>query len=664
MLRNPYLNRVAIKDPGHFYGRTREISKIFSRIGASRPQSISVVGDRRIGKSSLLYYINHPEVRARFLDPPASFAFAFIDLQQKRRLTLKEFFKELFALVALETSDKSVTTLEPSFDSVRALLERFRSEGRKLIVLFDEFEAVTTNRAFDLEFYSFLRSIANNYDVAYVTTSARDLQDLCRTQLIADSPFFNIFTNVFLRAFPRTTAQELISRPSAESGLPLEGYSRRILDIAGHFPYFLQIACSTYFDYLSENDGSLNRDEVESAFLDEAKGQFRFIWDHLGDRERRCVRDIMENGRVQKELEHIYEDLKRAGYFIEDDRGPRIFSTLFASVISRPRIITTELRDTDRAAMAIQEARSEKFGKPPLIEPEGYIGRFTIVRSLGAGGMGEIFEALDTELKRTVAIKVLASKYVEDGAMKRRFLREAQMASKLNHANIATIYEIGEAAGNPYIVMEYVAGETLSERLTTGIIEISVIIDIAIQALEALSEAHDRGVVHRDIKSSNIMITDRGKVKVLDFGLAKPVNPLGSSGKRSSASARKKSSGSGKIKSEQLTEPGILLGTVSYMSPEQATGLGTLTHLSDLFSFGVVAYEMVTGRLPFDGDSYFQTIEMINKRPPQPVKKLRSDAPDELVKVIERLLQKAPADRYQTAAEVVCDLSQLPREPA
>src|SRR4029079_12947047 len=186
MKRNPYLNRVAIKDPAQFFGRAREVSKIFSRLAASRPQSISVVGERRIGKSSLLCYINHPQVRARFLDNPQSYTFAFIDLQQKRRLTLTEFFKELIALLAKETNDEAMLKLEPAFDSIRALLEDFRRHGRKLVVLFDEFDAITTNRAFDLEFYSFLRSIANNYDVAYVTSSARDLQELCHTQLIAD----------------------------------------------------------------------------------------------------------------------------------------------------------------------------------------------------------------------------------------------------------------------------------------------------------------------------------------------------------------------------------------------------------------------------------------------------------------------------------------------
>jgi serine/threonine-protein kinase len=601
-----------------------------------------VVGERRIGKSSLLHFINNPEIRARHLDQYQSYVFVFIDLQQKRRLTLTEFFKEFFALVATETGDEKITGFEPTFDSVRAMLEQFRRQGRKLIVLFDEFDAITTNRAFDLEFYSFLRSIANNYDVAYVTSSARDLQELCHTQLIADSPFFNIFTNVFLRAFTRKEAMDLITRPSAEEGVPLEGYARRIMETGGHFPYFLQIACSAYFDHLLENDRKLNREEVESTFLDEAKGQFRFIWDHMGDGQRRVIRNFIEDGKVEKEDEHIYEDLKRAGYFIEDDRGPRVFSTLFSSVISRPRRVTTEMRETDRAVLAVHDGKTEKILSLPLIEPDGHIGRFNIRRSLGAGGMGEIFEAYDTELHRTVAIKVLAAKYVEDETMKQRFSREARMASQLNHPNIAVIFEIGEAAGNPYIVMEYVSGITLADRLADGLLDLDSVIEIGRQVADALSEAHERGVIHRDIKTSNIMINDRGKVKVLDFGLAKPMPVL------TRAASKTK-----------LTESGVLLGTVNYMSPEQATGRGQVTHLSDIFSLGVVLYEITAGRLPFEGDTYFQIIEAISKRAPSPVKKHRKNIPDALVAVIERALKKSPTERYQSAIEIVNDLAQV-----
>src|SRR4030095_16504516 len=253
--------------------------------------------------------------------------------------------------------------------------------------------------------------------------------------------------------------------------------------------------------------------------------------------------------------------------------------------------------------------------------------------------MGETFESYDTDLQRTVAIKVLASKHIEDESMKQRFLREARMASQLNHPNIATIYEIGEAAGNPYIVMEYVEGQTLADRIDGGPLLFGEIIDIGVQSAEALAEAHESGVVHRDIKSSNIMITPRGKVKLLDFGLAKPLPVLN----RPASKLR-------------LTESGVLLGTVSYMSPEQATGRGDVTHRSDIFSLGVFFYEMTTGRLPFEGETYFQTIEALKKRTPPPIKKHRRAAPDSLTVIIQQMLRKDPADRYQSAAEICRDL--------
>jgi serine/threonine-protein kinase len=262
--------------------------------------------------------------------------------------------------------------------------------------------------------------------------------------------------------------------------------------------------------------------------------------------------------------------------------------------------------------------------------------------------MGDIFQAYDTELRRTVAIKVLASKYVEDGPMKRRFLREARMASQLNHPNIATIYEIGEAAGNPYIVMEYVEGETLASRISKGPLPVEFIIEAGQQTAEALAEAHDCHVVHRDIKSANIMITGRGRVKVLDFGLAKPLRLF-----EPSAGTAADPSG------ENLTESGILLGTINYMSPEQASGREEVTHQSDLFSLGVVLYEATTGRLPFDGDTYFQTIDALTRLDPPSILNHREDAPAELVAIIERLLKKTPAHRYESATDVARGLAAI-----
>src|SRR5205085_1514926 len=318
-------------------------------------------------------------------------------------------------------------------------------------------------------------------------------------------------------------------------------------------PYCVRMACVGDVDYLEENVARLDRQEVEAAVLDEARGQSLLICDHMSDSYRRSIREFAEHEQVGKEQAQAYEDLRRAGYFIEEERGPRLFSTLFETIISRPRVITTELKETDRAALAVHDGKTEKVIAPPLLEADGHIGRFDIRSSLGAGGMGEIFEGYDTDLQRPVAMKVLAARHIEDETMKQRFLRDARMASQLNHPNIATIYEIGEAAGSPYIVMEYVAGETLAARIERGPLDdFHEIIDVGAQAAEALAEAHEHGVVHRDIKASNLMITPRGKGKGLDFGLAKPLPLINRA-----------------ISKTRLTESGVLLGTVNYMSPEQ-----------------------------------------------------------------------------------------------
>ncbi|HQR38610.1 MAG TPA: protein kinase [Blastocatellia bacterium] len=654
MYLNPYLNRVAIKDPRQFFGRRREISKIFSRIGASRPQSISVVGERRIGKSSLLNQIFHPDVRADFLDASVKFVFLFIDLQQRRHIAPEELFQDILTQLAETLDDSAVEGIAPTFDGIRKSLGRLRQSGIHLVILFDEFDAVTTNKRFDLDFYSFLRAIANNYNVAYVTSSNRDLQELCHTEMIADSPFFNIFTNVYLRAFVPAETRQLISEPSATAGVPLEPYYRDIVDIAGHFPFFVQIACASYFDALVEGAGAENRlrPAAEELFIDEARGHFRFIWDHFDDDHRDVIRTLVTGGEIDSQKSHVFEDLKRAGHIIEGTRGPRVFSSLFVDAISRTRPRagrsdadvppTDKFTPGDAPALLAAVASSSGGGDlARILSDQGRIGRFVIREKLGGGGMGDVYSAYDTDLTRMVAVKVLGRKFASDVLSKRRFLREAQMASILNHPNIATIYEIGETSGVPYIVMEYVEGDTLSDRLAAdGPFPIGEIVAIGSQIASALDEAHDKGVVHRDIKSSNIILTTRGSVKILDFGLAKP-SPLGEKMKQQVS---------------DITEPGVLIGTITYMSPEQASGNGEVTQLSDIFSLGVVLYEMTTGKLPFDDETYFKIISRITSDEPTPVAELRPDVPARLVAVINRAMAKCAEDRYPTAKALERDL--------
>jgi TolB-like protein/tRNA A-37 threonylcarbamoyl transferase component Bud32/Tfp pilus assembly protein PilF len=264
------------------------------------------------------------------------------------------------------------------------------------------------------------------------------------------------------------------------------------------------------------------------------------------------------------------------------------------------------------------------------------ISHYRILEKLGQGGMGVVYKAEDTTLKRVVALKFLPSELTRDADAKARFNREAQAAAALNHPNICTIYEVGEHDGQSFIAMELVEGQSLKDRIDRGPLPIDDAISLAIQTGEGLGEAHEKGIVHRDIKPGNIMLAARGQAKILDFGLAR----LGAHTK--------------------LTKADTTLGTVAYMSPEQASGRD-VDRRTDIWSLGVVLYEMITGLLPFKGEYEQALIYQIMNDAPEPITSLRTGVPMELERIATKCLEKKLDERYQTAADLVADLRRLQR---
>src|SRR6266498_1207970 len=279
------------------------------------------------------------------------------------------------------------------------------------------------------------------------------------------------------------------------------------------------------------------------------------------------------------------------------------------------------------------------------LSPGSRLGPYEIVAALGAGGMGEVYRARDARLGREVAVKVLPADLSTDQDRVRRFEQEARSASALDHPNIITIYDIGSADSTLYIAMELVEGRTLRELSTSGALPARKVLSIAPQIAEGLAKAHAAGIIHRDLKPENVMVSKDGFVKILDFGLAKLALP------ESGISAMP-------TMDKPETQPGIVMGTLPYMSPEQASGQ-PLDFRTDQFSLGSVLYELVTGRRPFQGKTGPETLAAIIREEPKPIGELAPATPTPLRWIIERCLAKDPEERYNSTKDLARDLSSL-----
>jgi len=268
--------------------------------------------------------------------------------------------------------------------------------------------------------------------------------------------------------------------------------------------------------------------------------------------------------------------------------------------------------------------------------PRGVVigGRYQIIEELGRGGMGVVYKAVDNKLKRTVALKFLPFEWTYDAQAKERFVREAQAAAALDHPNICTVHEIDEAEGRMFISMAFIEGESLKTRIERGPLKIDEALGLGMQVAEGLREAHKKGVIHRDIKSANVMVTESGQAKIMDFGLARVRG------------------------STLLTKEGMTMGTIAYMSPEQARG-EAVDHRSDIWSLGVVLYEMLAGRLPFRGEHDQAVVYAILKAPPKPLSAERPEIPASIEHVVGKALEKKPDQRYQSVEELIDDLRSI-----
>ncbi len=637
---NPFFNRQRIIDPQYFCGREREVEGLYSAIVTR--QSRSIVGERKMGKSSLLTHLSCPgSLRSHGFDP-ARFVFIYADLEGMANISYDEFWPEILDRLDLalpdgqESLQEMVADLadqaEVRFTQVRRLLRRVERAGLTVVMMLDEFESLAGNPAFSASFYGELRSLAGELGVVYITASKRSLYDL--TYQHADtlsSPFFNIFSEAPLGLLPQAEAEALLAQLSGLAGQRpfLPAQIDALIQLAGPHPFFLNLAGSYLYDLRREpiTDEALMA-AVVRRFKAEAEDHFRYLWNQLDEPEQAGLRLTGTAGP------EIVNRLRRKSLLraLPDGRL-QPFSQAFAEFLARAEPTERPSATTD--------------GRPAADLTGTTLGNYRVLSPIGRGGMAVVYQGYQSSLDRYVAIKVMSHQLADDQTFVERFQREAAGVAQLRHQNIVQMVDFGVKQDISYMVMEYIDGETLKERLvalnqTNERMPLGEVVHTVVDIAAALDYAHAHGIVHRDVKPANILLRREERLALLpggrpftavltDFGVARMLEGV------------------------QLTGTGATIGTPDYMSPEQARGQSA-TPASDVYALAIVLYEMLTGELPFTADTPIaMLLQHMQAVPPSVLMKV-PDLPTNMELVLLKGLAKDPAARFATAGQLASEL--------
>lgn len=657
-LRNPFFSRQRITDPGCFVGRQREIESLYSAVITH--QCRSIVGERKLGKSSLLTAVARPAMLERYGLDPARTLFLYLDLEGMASAEREDFWIEVLdrlsavlppAADALRGRvERLLDTGELRFTTVRRLLRRVRDAGLDLVLTLDEFEGLAQNPNFEPDFYGELRSLAGELGIAYLTASKRGLYELTyhHTDTLS-SPFFNIFSEMTLGLMAEDEARGLLETLSQQGSGPgfCDEESELALELAGPHPFFLQIA-GFYLYELPGRGEPQSPDVYERAarrFTAEAEDHYRYIWSQLSDEEQQALlspnmasellrRTLQAKALIRQEQDRFVPFGHSFAIFLEGRRHQKQTSPTDDTIVE-----TTSATDLT--------------GKR--------LGNYRVVAALGHGGMAKVYKGYQPLLDRYVAIKVLAPRFATDEEFRARFQREAAAIARLRHPNIVQVYDFGARSSIHYMVMEYIAGDTLKMRIRAARamgeqLSPHEIMTVLRGVAAALDHAHAREIIHRDVKPANIMLRIEEPAQNTGHGQpthGEPSHTPGLEPFSSRFSPVLTDFGVAKImEGMQFTGTGMTIGTPDYMAPEQS-GNGQLTRGADLYSLAVILYEMLAGDLPFTADTPVAVLLKHMSDAPPSIRARAPELPEALAQVMDRALAKTPEERYPTGAALV-----------